>query len=144
MTTPRLDLSALRAAVAALADAIAVVSDTAWFAQQRPNVQQVLRAGAIQSFEIAYEVSVKMLKRQIELDSASPSEVDTQSFRELLRIAAERGLIADVEAWFQYRTLRNITAHTYDHEKAMQVFAGATDFLADANFLLTKLQARNV
>ena len=144
MIIPRLDLTALHAAVGALSDAIDVASDAQWFAQQSTKVQNVLFSGVIQSFEIAYEVSVKMMKRQIEVDAASPTEVDGLNYRDMLRSAAEKGLITNVEAWFHYRTLRNITAHTYDHEKAKQVYAGVADFLGDINFLLAKLQERNV
>jgi hypothetical protein len=31
-----------------------------------------------------------------------------------MRMAAGRGLIDDVEAWFGYRKMRHITAHTED------------------------------
>lgn len=84
-----------------------------------------------------------MLKRQIELESASPTEVDESNFREVLRAAGEKGLIADVEAWFKYRKMRNITAHTYDHDKAQQVCADTLTFIADARALLRNLEARN-
>jgi Nucleotidyltransferase substrate binding protein like len=39
----------------------------------------------------------------------------------LLRHAAETGLIADVEAWFAYHAMRNITSHTYDEENIYQM-----------------------
>jgi nucleotidyltransferase substrate binding protein (TIGR01987 family) len=64
-----------------------------------------------------------MLKRQIELESASPEELDFTSFRGLLRGAVEKGFLQDINAWFEYRQMRNITLHTYDHEKAQQLYA---------------------
>lgn len=141
--TEKLDLSALRNAVSSLEDGLDVVSDIAWFNQQSAKVQNTLVAGVIQNFEFVYEISVKMLKRQIEAESASPEDVDETNFREVLRVAAEKGLIADVEAWFKYRQMRNITAHTYDHEKAQTVYQGTLDFIVDARALLQKLEARN-
>ena len=81
---------------------------------------------------------------QIEAESASPEDVDETNFHEILRVAAEKGLIADVEAWFTYRKMRNITAHTYDHEKALQVYENTLLFINDARALLRKLEARNV
>ena len=141
--TPQLDLSALREAVASLTDGLDVVSDPVWFNAQSEKVRNTLMAGVIKNFEFVYEISVKMLKRQIELESASPTEVDESSFREVLRAAGEKGLIADVEAWFKYRTMRNITAHTYDHDKARQVYADTLTFIADARALLQALEARN-
>lgn len=140
----KLDLTALRNAVSSLEDSLGVVSDSAWFNQQSKQVKNTLVAGVIQNFEFVYEIGIKMLKRQIEAESASPEEVDETNFREVLRVAAEKGLIADVEAWFKYRQMRNITAHTYDHEKAKKVYQGTLDFIVDARDLLQKLETRNV
>ncbi|AKU49296.1 nucleotidyltransferase substrate binding protein [Xanthomonas arboricola] len=144
MMNEKLDLTALRNAVSSLEDSLGVVSDSTWFDQQSKQVKNTLVAGVIQNFEFVYEIGIKMLKRQIEAESASPEEVDETNFREVLRVAAEKGLIADVEAWFKYRQMRNITAHTYDHEKAKKVYQGTLDFIIDARDLLQKLEARNV
>ncbi len=143
MSDTRLDLSALRDAVGSLEDGLEVVSDSEWFNAQSSKVQNTLIAGVIQNFEFVYEISVKMIKRQIEAESASPDEVDESNFRDVLRVAAEKGLIADVEAWFKYRKMRNITAHTYDHQKAQQVYQDTLIFIDDARALLHKLEARN-
>jgi len=143
MSNTHIDLSALRNAVASLEDGLEVVSDSDWFNAQSSKVQNTLIAGVIQNFEFVYEISIKMIKRQIEEESASPTEVDETNFREVLRVAAEKGLIADVEAWFKYRKMRNITAHTYDHEKAQQVYQDTLIFIGDARALLRKLEARN-
>jgi nucleotidyltransferase substrate binding protein (TIGR01987 family) len=143
MSDTHLDLSALRSAVAYLEDGLEVVSDSDWFNAQSSKVQNTLIAGVIQNFEFVYEIGIKMIKRQIEEESASPTEVDETNFREVLRVAAEKGLIADVEAWFKYRKMRNITAHTYDHEKAQQVYQDTLIFISDARALLRELEARN-
>lgn len=143
MANNPLDLSALRGAVSSLEDGLEVVSDSAWFNLQSSKVQNTLIAGVIQNFEFVYEISFKMIKRQIEEESASPNEVDESNFREVLRVAAEKGLVADVEAWFKYRKMRNITAHTYDHEKAQQVYRDTLVFINDARALLIALEARN-
>ncbi len=139
-----LDLSALRDAISSLEDGLEVVSDSKWFNLQSDKVQNTLIAGVIQNFEFVYEISVKMIKRLIEIESASPNEVDETSFRDLLRVAAEKGLIADIESWFKYRKMRNITAHTYDHEKAQQIYLDTLVFIGDARDLLSKLEQRNV
>ncbi len=143
MNDSTLDLSALQRALTSLEDSLEVVSDSEWFNEQSLKVQNTLIAGVIQNFEFVYEVGFKMIKRQIELESASPDEVDQGSFRDVLRLAAEKGLIRDVEAWFGYRRMRNITAHTYDHEKAQQVYQGTLLFINDARTLLASLEARN-
>ena len=139
----KLNLGALRSALASLEDGLEVVRDTSWFSQQTSKVQNTLIAGVIQNFEFVYEVGYKMLRRQIELEAASPADVDESNFRDVLRLAGEKGLIADVEAWFRYRQMRNITARTYDHEKAQKVYEGTLVFINDARALLASLEARN-
>ena len=143
MTNEHLDLSALRGAVGSLEDGLEVVSNSDWFNEQSVKVQNTLIAGVIQNFEFVYEISFKMIKRQIEEESASPNEVDESNFRDVLRVAAEKGLVADVEPWFKYRKMRNITAHTYDHEKAQQVYQDTLIFINDARALLQALETRN-
>lgn len=139
----RLDLAPLRRALLSLEDGLEVVSDALWFNQQSAKVKNTLIAGVIQNFEFVYEIGFKMLRRQIEAEAASPADVDESNFRDVLRVAAEKGLITDVESWFRYRTMRNLTAHTYDHEKAQQVYQGTLLFIADARALLARLEARN-
>lgn len=140
----KLDLTPLAFAIASLEEGIAVASNETWFSSQTEAVRNTLLAGVIQNFEFVYELSIKMIRRRIELDAATPDEADFADFRDLLRTAAERGLVSDVEAWFEYRNLRNITSHTYDHEKAWRVYRGTLAFLSDAKALLKALEARNV
>lgn len=140
---PKLNLEPLRSALLSLENGLDVVSDAAWFSQQSDKVQNTLVAGVIQNFEFVYEVGFKMLRRQLEAGAASPDEVDTFNFRDVLRVGAEKGLIADVEAWLRYRQMRNITAHTYDQDKAQLVYQGTLLFVADARALLAALEARN-
>jgi len=120
-----------------------VVSDPEWFNRQSDKVQNTLIAGVIKNFEFVYEISIKMIRRRLEIGADSPTDVDKMEFRELLRSAAERGLINDVEAWFKYRKMRNITSHTYDHEKARQVYQETLVFMDDAHLLLQQLEAMN-
>ena len=143
MDTP-LDLSALQDAISSLGDGLEVVSDPNWFNDQSDKVQNTLISGVVKNFEFVYEISIKMLKRVIERESASPTEVDESNFKNLLRTAGEKGLITDVEAWFKYRKMRNITAHTYDHQKAHQVYQNSLGFIVDARTLLGALEQRNV
>lgn len=143
MTADKLDLSALRRAITSLQQSIAIISNDEWFKQQTEAMQNTLRAGAIQNFEFVYEISVKMIRRQLEMESASPADVDADSFRSVMRSAGEKGLIADVAAWFTYRHMRNLTAHTYNQAKAEEVYAASLTFVADACALLETLAARH-
>jgi len=142
--TEKLDLGSLRDAIDSLSQSLSVVGDQHWFDAQSGAVQNTLIAGVIQNFELVYEQSIKMLRREMEKNAASPTEVDFSNFRDLLRTAAATGLIDDVDAWLGYRKMRNITAHTYDHEKAQQVYQGTLVFIGDAKNLLAQLAVRNV
>lgn len=138
----KLDLAALREVVTSLDEGLEVVGDPDWFIEQSEKVKNTLISGVVKNFEFVYEISVKMIKRAIEIESASPAEVDESSFRDLMRMAGEKGLVADVEAWFRYRRMRNVTAHTYDHEKARHVYRDSAAFVDDARSLLKVLEAR--
>ncbi len=131
----RLDFTSLQKALNSLNRAIN--------RSQAARDDEELRDAVIQRFEYSYELCWKMLKRQMEQESANPAEIDRLSFRELLREAAERGILTDIERWMDYRELRNITAHTYDESKAQTVYAAALDFYHDAAALLQALEARS-
>jgi nucleotidyltransferase substrate binding protein (TIGR01987 family) len=126
-----LDFSALTKAVLSLSQALAI-------ATTRPE-DLLLRDGCIQRFEYTYELSVKYMRRQLEALADSPTSIDELGFKDMVRAAAERGLIADPAAWFGYRELRNATAHTYDPDKAQLVFEALPAFLAAAQGLSQRL-----
>ncbi|MFO7731049.1 MAG: nucleotidyltransferase substrate binding protein [Spirochaetia bacterium] len=107
------------------------------------DMQNTLRAGVIQNFEVAYEQSWKMLQRWIKTN-LSPEEAEhPRTRKELFRVAARKGLIQDPTAWFEYAEARNMTSHTYDEENALSVFETAKKFVPDAAFLLLKLEELN-
>ena len=102
-----------------------------------------IRDAVIQRFEYTYELSWKMLKRQLEQELATPSDADKMSFKELIREGAERGLVGEVGSWLIYRRQRNLTSHVYNREKAISVYHTVFDFFKDAKKLLTALENRN-
>lgn len=110
--------------------------------KKEPDDEEI-RDAVIQRFEYTYELSWKMLKRQLEQELATPSDADKMSFKELIREGAERGLVEDVGSWLIYRQQRNITSHTYNEKKALSVYNTAFDFFEDAKKLLTILENRN-
>ena len=143
MTDDRLDLSSFRYTITLLQQSLEIVSDESWFSQQTDAIRNTIIAGVIQNFEFVYEFSVKMMRRQLQNEAASSDEAAQADFRALLRLAGESGLIDDVEAWFEYRKLRNITAHTYDREKAQIVCEGSHGFLTAAQRFYEILESRN-
>lgn len=132
----KLDLSSLEKALKSLQRAVD--------RSQKAKEDEELRDAVIQRFEYSYELSWKMMKRMLEQESVNPSEIDTLSFRDLLREAAEKGFIQEIEPWFEYREARNRTSHTYDEESAKEVYESALRFFPEANALLEKLKQRNL
>ncbi len=135
-----IDLSSLENAVTSLERAVNVSTDQAKMAKLDRDQRDTMRAGVIQNFEFTYELCWKMLKRYLEMVSASRETIDQLSFRDLIRVGAEKGIVADPERWFEYRRQRNITSHTYDDAKAQSVFETATEFVHDARHLLEMLK----
>lgn len=143
MKPPALDLTALRAALTSLEEALSIVDDRTWLALQSEKVRNTLVAGVVQNFEFVYEVGVKMLRRRLTLDAANPGEVAALNFRDLVRLGGQAGLVEDVRAWFNYREMRNLTAHTYDPAKARAIREAASALAKDARSLLERLEAAN-
>lgn len=98
---------------------------------------ELLRDGVIQRFEYSHELALKFMRRALE--TIFGDDVDKMAYSDVLRTAAERGLIGDVEPWFAYRIARNKTSHTYDAAVAADVYAVILPFLVDARELLLHL-----
>lgn len=137
-----LDLSPLRQALTSLEDSLHVVADEAWLQNQSAAVRNTLFAGVVKHFALVYELGMKMLRRQIEAESATPGETDQFGFLDLLRVGAEKGLIGDVEAWCRYRQMRGTTSPNDSMAQARQVHEGVRPFLTDARALLSALEQR--
>jgi uncharacterized protein YutE (UPF0331/DUF86 family) len=65
------------------------------------------------------------------------------AYRDLIREAADAGLVIDPESFFLYREIRNITAHTYDEAKAERVLSVLEGFRKDVLVLVKELKRRN-
>ena len=135
-----LDLSSLRDAVAALNASLRYLqSDLA----EDPGLKDQFRAAAIQAFEFTYELAFKFMKRQLEEIVPVPSAVDEMTFMQVIRSAAEAGLITDVSRFREYREARNITSHAHDRAKAERIAAQLPRFATDVTELLQRLEARH-
>ncbi len=137
----KLDLSPLQNAIEQLSKSLNFAHSD--MAKKDNDLFEQFRNSVIQCFEFTYEISWKMIKRQIEIDSPSPELIDTYSYNDLIREAAERGIIEDPKKWFNYRHFRNLTSHAYNKNKAAEIFNAASEFLISVSFLLTQLRTKN-
>lgn len=104
----------------------------------------LIRDGLVARFKYAYEISHKMLKRQLEIIAANPEALDSMAFQDLIRTGNEAGLLrSDWPQWRRYRELRAKTSHTYSEDVALAVVAEIPDFLQEAKYLQQQLRERN-
>lgn len=136
----KLELQPLKDAFKSLQETLVEMEDIRWFQQQKPIIQDTLIAGAIQKFEFVYELSLKMMTRQLKIMAISDESGELNDFRGILREALKKGLIKEIEEWIGFRKMRNITSHTYNYEKAMMVYNHISGFLISSGFLLQELE----
>ena len=136
MTAKPIDLSSLVKALAQLQQALHFWQELPQDAALKPH----LRSAVIQSFEFTYELSVRMLRRVLVERSETADLVTDLSFNDLLRKAADAGLLTETQLWRQWREMRNATSHTYDEAKAAEVAAGVAGFAVSAAQLLADLE----
>ena len=84
-----------------------------------------------------------MIRRQLALIVANPGALRETDFADLMRDAADAGIVRDAPAYMRYREMRNRTSHAYDASRAEEVVAAMDEFLHDMRHLLAKLEERN-
>jgi len=101
------------------------------------------RGASILAFEYSFELAVKMIRRQLSEIVPNPQDLVQMTFADLIRTAADAGLIDNVKQFLAYRDARIQTSHTYDEDRATDVAKVIPDFFRDASFLLKQLRKRN-
>lgn len=130
-----LDLTPMAHAVARLREGLS--------RYEKDITDEQIRDGLIQRFERTYVLSHKTLKRFLEQTSASPDAFDAMAFPDLIRTGNEQGLLlSDWPAWRRFREMRAQTSHTYDTKVALEVVAGISSFLEEAEYLCAELRRR--
>lgn len=107
---------------------------------KRESADEDIRDACIQRFEYTYELSFKMLKRILAQNLPSSEELDQMGFRDVVRLGARNGFIETPQNWFEYREKRNKTSHTYNEDKAIEVYNVLGRFIGDATNLLVLLK----
>lgn len=101
---------------------------------QRPKLEQeAVQDSLIKRFEYALEVAWKTCKRHLQEEGFT--EAATGSPKSIMRLAAQRELIDNPEAWFGYLRFRQDTSHDYSSDKAEAVLDIAEDFYQDVKIL---------
>lgn len=94
------------------------------------------KAGAVQAFEYTFELCWKAMKIWLESKGLT-----AQSPKETFRLAAMNGLIEEIEPWFEFIELRNLSVHTYQEKTLEKVVAGFPKFHREVSTLIPRLHA---
>ena len=78
------------------------------------NPDIIQKAGIIQFFEMSFELAWNLAKDYLE----EQGFVDIKSPRAAIKKAFEMGILENGHAWMDLLQDRNLTAHTYDEQKA--------------------------
>ncbi len=84
---------------------------------QIKNPDIIQQAGMIHFFEMTFELAWNTIKDYLQAQGFN----NIKSPRSALKKAFEIDLIEDGNSWLELLTNRNLTAHTYDEEKANEV-----------------------
>jgi nucleotidyltransferase substrate binding protein (TIGR01987 family) len=137
----RLEFGTLAKACGQLEESLGYLNSE--LAQGDDGLRRQFRAAAVQAFEYTYELSIRMIRRQLAQIAATPAELPKMDFMDLVRTAADAGLVRDVPAFGLYREMRNKTSHTYEEDRAEEVLTVLPGFVQDVRFLLAELGRRN-
>ncbi|MDO9167713.1 MAG: nucleotidyltransferase substrate binding protein [Methylobacter sp.] len=79
---------------------------------------EVERGGIIQFYEMAFELAWKLMKDYLE-----QLGYNVNSPRDAIKQAFQAGILDDGQLWMDALSDRNLTTHTYDESKAIEVVA---------------------
>ncbi len=98
-------------------------------AGRSPIEQEAVQDSLIKRFEYTLEIAWKICKKHLEEEGFA--EATTGSPKSIIRLAAQRNLINNPEAWFTYLQFRQDTSHGYSSDKAEAVLDITDDFYED-------------
>ena len=102
------------------------------------------RTACVQAYEYTSDTAHKMIKRKLEKIIEDPEDLQGMDFRTVMRMGAEESIVSEPVTWVMIRELRNKTSHTYNEDKAQDVFDYVPVLIKEARFLLERLEALNV
>lgn len=96
---------------------------------------EVVKVGMIKFFEMTYELAWNTMKDYYE----EQGETGIQGSKDAIKLSSGRGLIHDVQDWFNMVDSRKLSVHTYDAKTANEV---ASDIAETYLGLFIQLQTR--
>ena len=112
---------------------------------EEENIEfEIFRNAVVKGFELTLEIAGKLLRKALKSYTGRPRDVDSLTYKDLLRHAAKHALMDTemVERWFGYRDNRNNTAHDYGVGFAEETLNLLPMFVADAKTLEANLREK--
>lgn len=100
---------------------------------------KVHQDATIQRFEFTFELAWKAIQ-----SFAFQKGVKVISPKDSIRIAAQLGLIEDIDQWFDFLDARNLSSHIYDEKMAKAVYYEAKKFYLEVIRLLKKIKTSKI
>jgi len=138
----RLNISSLQSAAQAYSNALVYAQRVEELENEKRGfyAYELVRSAIIKHYELAYDLCWKTMERIIEMDVGS--DADLSARRNLLRSAAERGLIANFDHWLEYHIARNQSSNVYDDEVAEKVYQVARRFGDDLQTFIRTVEQK--
>ena len=105
----------------------------------------IYRAAVVKGYEFTHELAYGFIRRSLE-DAEAWNDVDRMTIGDVLRSAANYGIISSAEQWFYFRERRNDSAHEYFDTVASRTAEAAPALHQEVTALiatLTELNERN-
>ncbi len=130
----KLDAAHLRRCIASLERA---VEEIGRHPEGSGPMYDILRAACVKEFEVALELSGRLLRKRLADWFGSHRAADRLVFKAVFRHAARFDLLSleAVERWIEYRDNRNSTAHDYGQSFAEATLRLLPAFVHDAKAL---------
>ncbi|MCD7944089.1 MAG: nucleotidyltransferase substrate binding protein [Clostridia bacterium] len=101
----------------------------------------VEQTGIVGLFEICFEQAWKLMKEVLEKHGRFEDKIGSP--RAIIKIAYQCGMISDCEGWLELLESRNILAHTYSDEQALNIIKKTkSDYLGLFEKLKTELDEK--
>lgn len=102
----------------------------------------VEQTGIAALFEICFEQSWKLMKAILEEHGRYDEKVGLP--RAIIKLAYQCGMITDCEGWLELLESRNILAHTYSNEQALNIIRKLkTDYIPLFEALKTEIDTKD-
>lgn len=102
----------------------------------------VEQTGITALFEICFEQSWKLMEAILEEHGRYDEKVGSP--RAIIKLAYQCGMITDCEGWLELLEARNILAHTYSNEQALNIIRKLkTDYIPLFEALKTEIDTKD-